>query len=216
MDNKENKEKNKKLRISEIVFIIILLIILILFLIMAWRYYILINIQENNSLYLNKTNYYYYSENNNMTIECWRKSGITKLNLKQKNRNGDITFWKNSKTGEGYVFYNTTKKYSKDQNGMLNARPSSMTTSTDNFTKFLLAINPTIYIRTKEYEGKKCYSIKIDNQEELIEKDTGLLLNVKTEEDERILKYSFDNVTDEDVKMPDVSEYILQEKNVLQ
>ena len=91
-----------------------------------------------------------------------------------------------------------------------------MTTSTDNFTKFLLAINPTIYIRTKEYEGKKCYSIKIDNQEELIEKDTGLLLNVKTEEDERILKYSFDNVTDEDVKMPDVSEYILQEKNVLQ
>ena len=99
---------------------------------------------------------------------------------------------------------------------MLNARPSSMITTTDNFSKFLLAINPTIHISTKNYEGKECYRIKIDNQEELIEKDTGLLLKVTTEDDERILKYSFDNVTDEDVKMPDISEYELKEENILQ
>ena len=93
---------------------------------------------------------------------------------------------------------------------MFSSRPTSLTTSYDNFNKFLLALNPTVFIWTKEYDGKDCYDVKVGEQEEIIEKETGLLLSTKFEDNERKLSYSFDTVTDEDVKMPDISQYTLQ------
>lgn len=210
------KNKEKKIRMSEVVLIIILLLILAIFLLVAWRYYTLINIQKNNNLYLSGTNYYYYSENKNIIMEFWKKDNINKLNIKQLNSESDITFWKDVKTGEEYTFYNNTKEFSKNQGGIQATKPSSMIIVSDNFDKFLLAINPTIYIATKEYNDTKCYYVKVNNQEELIEKETGLLLKTKNEEDERDLKYSFNTVTDEDVEKPDISQYTLQEEKVLQ
>lgn len=179
----------------------------------AFRYYILINIGKENNANLNKTNYYYSSESNSTIMQCWKKDGIIKFNMKQKNREGDITFWSDNNTGEGYVFYNIEKIYSENKGGILYARPSSLTTSYDNLNKFMLAINPTVYIGSLDYNNKKCYYIKIGEQKELIEKETGLLLNTKSDTDERKLTYSFDSVTDEDVQKPDISQYTLQENN---
>ncbi len=88
-----------------------------------------------------------------------------------------------------------------------------MTTSYDNLSKFMLAINPTVYIGSLDYDNKECYYIKIGEQKELIEKETGLLLNTKSDSDERKLTYSFESVTDEDVEKPDISQYTLQENN---
>ncbi len=201
--------ERKRIKVSEIFFIIFLLLVLGLFLLIAWRYNVLCDISKQNNLTLNKTNYYYYSKNNETIMEYWKKENIAKLNMKQVNTNRDVTFWRDGNTGEEYTFYNMTMEYTED-GGMFSSRPTSLTTSYDNFNKFLLALNPTVFIWTKEYDGKDCYDVKVGEQEEIIEKETGLLLSTKFEDNERKLSYSFDTVTDEDVKMPDISQYTLQ------
>ena len=201
--------ERKRIKVSEIFFIIFLLLVLGLLLLIAWRYNVLCDISKQNNLTLNKTNYYYYSKNNETIMEYWKKENIAKLNMKQVNTNRDVTFWRDGNTGEEYTFYNMTMEYTED-GGMFSSRPTSLTTSYDNFNKFLLALNPTVFIWTKEYDGKDCYDVKVGEQEEIIEKETGLLLSTKFEDNERKLSYSFDTVTDEDVKMPDISQYTLQ------
>ena len=120
--------KTHKMRLWEKILNIILLIVLVIFLVVACRYYALLDVAEENNINLTKTNYYYCSESNDIIIECWRKDGIVKINMKQINRDGDITFWKDTNTGEEYVFYNTVKEYSKNNGGILGSRPSSITT----------------------------------------------------------------------------------------
>ena len=205
--------KTHKMRLWEKILNIILLIVLAIFLVVAWRYYALINIAEENSINLTKTNYYYCSESDDIIIECWRKDDIVKINMRQINRGRDITFWKDINTGEEYIFYNAINEYSKNNGGILGSRPSSITTSYDNFSKFMIALNPTVYIGTENYDDKECYYIKIGEQEEYVEKETGLLLNTKYGDNERKLTYSFDTVTDEDIQKPDINEYTLQENN---
>ncbi len=205
--------KTHKMRLWEKILNIILLIVLAIFLVVAWRYYALINIAEENSINLTKTNYYYCSESDDIIIECWRKDDIVKINMRQINRDRDITFWKDINTGEEYIFYNAINEYSKNNGGILGSRPSSITTSYDNFSKFMIALNPTVYIGTENYDDKECYYIKIGEQEEYVEKETGLLLNTKYGDNERKLTYSFDTVTDEDIQKPDINEYTLQENN---
>ena len=51
---------------------------------------------------------------------------------------------------------------------------------------------------------------KIGEQEEFIEKETGLILYSSNGENRKIT-YSFDSVTNEDIKMPDINEYKLIE-----
>ena len=201
--------ERKRIKVSEIFFIIFLLLVLGLFLLIAWRYNVLCDLSKQNNLNLNKTNYYYYSKNNETIMEYWKKDNVAKLNMKQINTNRDVTFWRNGNTGEEYTFYNMTNEYTED-GGMFSARPTSITTSYDNFNKFLLALNPTVFIWTKDYDGKECYDVKVGDQEEIIEKGTGLLLSTSSEGNERKISYSFDTVTDEDVQMPDISQYTLQ------
>lgn len=201
--------ERKRIKVSEIFFIIFLLLVLGLFLLIAWRYNVLCDLSKQNNLNLNKTNYYYYSKNNETIMEYWKKDNVAKLNMKQINSDRDVTFWRNGNTGEEYTFYNMTNEYTED-GGMFSARPTSITTSYDNFNKFLLALNPTVFIWTKDYDGKECYDVKVGDQEEIIEKGTGLLLSTSSEGNERKISYSFDTVTDEDVQMPDISQYTLQ------
>jgi len=46
---------------------------------------------------------FYYSETEETIMEYWRKDGIMKLNVRQINGVGDITFWEDTKTGEKQI-----------------------------------------------------------------------------------------------------------------
>ena len=144
--------ERKRIKVSEIFFIIFLLLVLGLFLLIAWRYNVLCDISKQNNLTLNKTNYYYYSKNNETIMEYWKKENIAKLNMKQVNTNRDVTFWRDGNTGEEYTFYNMTMEYTED-GGMFSSRPTSLTTSYDN------SGNATLYISINDVR----YQIKQDD-----------------------------------------------------
>ncbi len=67
-----------------------------------------------------------------------------------------------------------------------------------------------MYIGSKNYDGKNCYYFKLNNQEEIIEKDTGLIIHINDDTTYRDVTYAFDTVTDLDIEKPDISQYTLQ------
>ena len=73
----------------------------------------------------------------------------------------------------------------------------------------ILALNPMVKIRTKEYDNKSCWYLKNGQEEVYIDKETGIVLYNKSEQSGREikLKYSINTVTDEDVAKPDLSDY---------
>ncbi len=201
---KEEKKESKK--IGKIVGIVLLILFVTLAILVGMRVSILTNIQKE---YLNNKksdNYYYHSISDGTVIECWRKEGTIRMNLKQVGGEGKLTLWKDTDKGESITLYENAKQYSEGEEiAMLDSFPTHFTAQEN--TAWLIAINPKVSIKTEQYEGKKCYKIKIGKQEEWIEKQTGLVLASKTEENVRQVNYSFGTVAEENVQKPELVQY---------
>ena len=201
-----------KHKLLHIIITIIFILLIILVVLAISRFFILSKIQENNEFYESQNNCHYYLESNNAIMEYWRKGSIMKLNIKYLDNNSDMTFWENSDTNEDLIFYNSNEKtYSNSNGGMIERLPIGITFTENIGTRILMAINPTLYIGSKEYNGINCYYIKQFDYEEFIDKETGLILYSNYDNDIRKIYYTFDEVTDEDVKKPNIQEYTYKE-----
>ena len=199
--------EKRKMKLWKKVLIAILIIFIILVILAIWRYNILTDIYEKNNEKFSTSNYYYYSKTDDTIMESWKKDQITKVNLKQVNGEGDVTIWENESTREEYVFYNKQKIYTESQGAVLGITPAGFSLEPDANNRILIAINPIVYIGTKEYDNKECYYVKIDEQEEYIEKETGLIIHSTSEIGERNITYRFNDITDEEIEMPDINQY---------
>lgn len=201
-----------KHKLLHIIITIIFILLIILGVLAISRFFILSKIQENNEFYESQNNCHYYLESNNAIMEYWRKNSIMKLNIKYLDNNSDMIFWKNLDTNEDLIFYNSNEKtYSNSNGGMIERLPIGITFTENIGTRILMAINPTLYIGSKEYNGINCYYIKQFDYEEFIDKETGLILYSNYDNDIRKIYYTFDEVTDEDVKKPNIQEYTYKE-----
>lgn len=201
-----------KHKLLHIIITIIFILLIILVVLAISRFFILSKIQENNEFYESQNNCHYYLEGNNAITEYWRKDSIMKLNIKYLDNNSDMIFWKNLDTNEDLIFYNSNEKiYSNSNGGMIERLPIGITFTENIGTRILMAINPTLYIGSKEYNGINCYYIKQFDYEEFIDKETGLILYSNYDNDIRKIYYTFDEVTDEDVKKPNIQEYTYKE-----
>ena len=145
-----------------------------------------------------KNNYYFYSETTDTIMTYWKKDNIHKVNMKNIKGEGNLTFWKNGMMVEnlpstGYYVYSENKVS----------------------TNLMFAINPLCTISSGKYEDKDCYILgylEEGSSKEWIEKETGLPLYIEfANGTSRKIQYSFDTVTDDDIKMPNIEEYTLME-----
>ena len=204
----ENKKHKTGITLKRFIFLVFaIMIVLILIIGIRWR--ILYNMQEKYNKTALDDNWYYYSETEDTIMNVYRKGTIWKTNTRQKNGEGNLTFWKDTSTGESYVFFeNPVKKYKEDNEMFTSILLTSSLSTNDNSTRILMAATPIMWIGTGEYDGKDCYTIKAEGQEEYIDKETGLLLAIFQDNKQiRSIEYKFGEVTDEDVAKPDLSQY---------
>ena len=233
---KFNKEV-KHLKFWKKVLIVIALVIGIIAGIILYRYSVLIKLHKLNGEIGNEiTNIHCIeeiSERGSTTInEVWKKDDL--ISAKHKSSEGEETrVWENK--DEWYMIFDKEMKYTKllQHISIIDFPPISRLTMEDfgvtaNFEiknmKLKDAINPTISIKSIEYEGKNCYQIKQKltgnsfDAEVIYEKETGLPLYIceegsKTKDEttyskmEKKYKYEVNTVTDEDVKKPDLNQY---------
>ena len=203
------KKYNKKMKLWKKIVFVILGMVVIYLLSVLYRYTILTQIEERNEISNSRANYYYKSISNDTIMECYKKDGITKINLKQIQGDGDITFWKDGNTGEEYCFWNPQRTYSENAGGIMIAAPSSMTSGPDFISRLMVSLNPLVFIGTQKYNDISCYNIRFDGLYEIIEKESGLVLYSSDESYMRMIEYSFDTVTDEDIAKPNLMDYRL-------
>ena len=193
---------------KKILLIIIAIIVLLYIISVIYKLSILNKIIKTNANTLaNEDNLYYFLQGNNHNEEYWRNGNIIKAEItKNKNDSPEIILWKDYSINNGYTFIPSSKTYSTSTVGL--AMHNSQLASYS--TKFTVAILPICTITSKEYKKQKCYSLKMLSITEYINKETGLLVYSKSDDDEFNIKYSFDTVTDKDVQSPNIEEYTLQ------
>ena len=197
--------EKKKMKIWKKILIVIAVIILIYLLITLYKFSVLTKIYEKGKASNEIPNRYYYSETEDQIIKCWQKDGIKKMSAKRKEKIGDIEMWENSNTGEKYVFWNEPEKMYQE-GGQVVIGIASMFSEGESKYRIMMAINPALVIYPKKYDDKQCYGIKMSTISEVVDKETGLVLYVNNGS-ERTYSYTFNEVTDEDVQMPNLSEY---------
>ena len=221
---KFSKEK-KKMRLSIKILIVIVIILLIYILSVIFKLVTLTNINNNYLRSKKANNFYYYSETDNTIINYWKKDNLRRMSIKSLNGNDEMVIWSNEETNEGVTLFESTKRYnnSNDNEIFLNVFPMSNILPLDydnaNF-RFIVSLNPFMFITIGDYEGVKCYNISnsvfFTTGNEKIDRERGVLLYSESKMGIRKMKYSFDTVKDEDVEKPNVNEYTLVEKNNLQ
>ena len=196
-----------KKRIALVVVIIVVLLLVVLFL---WRLITLNNIKKLNEESIKISNIHYVREGNDSIVEVWKKDNIVKQNMNNISGSVNLTLWKNFKNDEEYTLYNNEKKYSSIGTEIIsNELQANHIYLLDYNNTIILALNPMVKIRTKEYDNKSCWYLKNGQEEVYIDKETGIVLYNKSEQSGREikLKYSINTVTDEDVAKPDLSDY---------
>ena len=166
----ENKKHPTGITLKRFIFLVFAIVLLII-LIIGIRWRILYNMQETYNKTALDDNWYYYSETEYTIMNVYRKGTIWKTNTRQKNGEGNLTFWKDTSTGESYVFFeNPVKKYKEDNEIFTSILLTSSLSTNDNSTRILMAATPIMWIGTGEYDGKDCYTIKAEGHKEYIDK----------------------------------------------
>ncbi len=204
----ENKKHRTGITLKRFIFLVFA-IVLVIILIIGIRWRMLYNMQERYNETTLEDNWHYYSDSEDTIMNVYRKGTVWKMNTRQKNGEGNLTFWIDTSTGEAYVFFeNPIKKYKVDEGAFIPDLQSSSLDTKDNSIRILMSATPMIWIGTGKYDGKDCYTIKAEGHEEYIDKETGLLLAVFQDNKQiRSVEYEFGEVTNEDVAKPDLSQY---------
>lgn len=154
---------------------------------------------------MQKENYHMIFEdavNSSVAIhEYWKKDNISKIEFKDTNDDMVYTFWSDTIKKENYTFSDLKDKkmYKITEVPELTIGfPVELDTT---YEKLKYALNPFKTIKTKKNNETKCYifeyKYKIENNGNK-EADVKKLINV-----------SFDTVSNEDVALPDISDYEL-------
>lgn len=224
--------KIKRLKLWKQIAIIIITILMILFGIVLYRYSILTKIYKLHSKRNEITNIYYQAEDSDKVTEFWKNGNIIKQKEEFKNERTGGTFWRDTSIDEGFLILEDLKVYVKTPKGEpRESLPWGFVCEWNTFVKRLeIAINPAVNITCKKYNDKDCYYLRfngsnfLDNTEEIYEIDTGLLLfesgHVQYNSADNLEKfvnhevkyeYKINEVLDEDVEKPNLSEYELRE-----
>lgn len=204
---------------------IILVVIIIAFLIHTIRNYVIItNLQNSISKYAESRNFYIKSianENNGtiVTMEYYKKDDKEVVFL-ERNLNGEITKISMYNNGERTNTYTETedKKIAQlDSENIMSINIYNNLETDNKLQTFLGSIFTRI--KSEKFNGKDCYviseflssmSLTNNNQENFIEKDTGLLVKINLNGMNTEKEYEFNNVDDSIFIEPDISEYTLK------
>lgn len=196
---------NKKIKFVLIIFIIIVVMLLgIIF----FRYNILKDILTRYNKSISDINYYYSYENEDYTNSVWRKGDLILQESYLKSDNSKVIIWRDRTTNEGYKLFEKSKVYSTDASGINEAPVNSIILENNKLIE--LALNFNCKITSKKYDNTMCWHIKLNNSEAYIDKETGISLYIKNENEEGKNQYEANSVNDIDVQKPDISEYTKQ------
>lgn len=213
-------------KILKVVLLIIVLLIVILIVHTIRNYVIVTDLQDKILQYQESTNYHIKSVANadnggTITTMDYYKKDNKQVVFMERNFNGEIlklSMYDNGERVDTFIETQDEKVAQLDRGDLMSVNIYNYL-ETDNTWQTILGCI-TARIKSTNYNGKECYSIKgfmsplflsTEGAETYIDKETGLF--VKTTEAEIVneREYEFNNVDDSVFAEPDLSKYTLKE-----
>ena len=196
---------------------ILLIIALVFILIVTRRFIIITDLSNKAKIAESKANYYIKSECYlNKVFQTYEKYNKDKISL----TTNKIYYIDNPNNIEEYINYASDKenlKLAKNiQEQNLETINKDIGLDITNYTSVFHTIPEKLYfalttsIQNVILSNNQCYLLKIDNAEEFIDADTGLIVKIIDNDKNRVTDfyYEFDTVTDEDVELPDTTGFV--------
>lgn len=227
---KKYKRKLFTTVIKTIIFIIFIAIFVYAIFVIP-RFFTIRNLNEKFEEISKSKNYSYIEEtipNASNYSKIYRKDNIYKKVYVSKDTNAVISFqWVNVTTKEAYVIDEVNKTYTKFNNNFafetITLLPSTYLTNSKLFeggimTQLKYAMNLSNGIKDRYYNYEimdDCYVFDMGYGGNVyIEKETGLIKaetgDISALEGTKYSDYKFEQVTDEDIQMPDLTNYTLK------
>lgn len=218
--------EKKEFKLWKKILIIVFLVIVILFLVLTIRKMAIIySLEEKLSEYQQLDNIYSKSYNNSpdgtMIFEKYYKDNVEKDILTSSEDNKKITQYIYNDERKVFTGYNNQKTVEIEKNNNSIESPILINyTNADNFLK-LLYNGLTTTISTGNLNGYECYILSSsinsnfkyeENSKDIriyIDKATGLTVKYEDVINNQTItyEYSFNEVSDEDMKEPDITQY---------
>lgn len=224
--------ENKFIIIKRLIIALVIVLVILLLLVLSRVYYLVVinHVFEAIQKFKDEENREYcvemkVNENTILKEQILLKQEIMKY-INRKNSLDINCVWKNFKSKEKYsfgvkqktVYINDLIMESKD---ILFNLPSLMGYTAENGKFDISKIFEVLYILPIKYQDKLCYKIITKNEVIIVEKDTYLpiyssIKRMKSNEEsksviERRYEFKVGEVTDEDVELPNLSEYTFVE-----
>lgn len=208
--------KNKKV----LKIILIVLGILIIGFVANWirKIYIIEQYNKNIAKYDSVTNFYRKIIDGEENIEIWRKSNLALYKISEP-KDEKMIYW-----GEDafYMISNTVDENNNvkkvaakfhTHNAIIPGIAVSAIQTNSLIDSIIVALRTSI--TTENVDGKECYKIQIDKgwEEYISKEDFFIVKNINGGVNTVISQYEINTVTDDDVKMPDLEGYVIEEVN---
>lgn len=222
----ENKDKKIGKKILKVILWVMIIFIIMFIINVARNFSILGKVLEKEKAYVSSNNLYYEITNNSDRnySKFYKKDGVEMYDMIiNKNR---IISWRNTNTNEGLrVFPNSKIAIKAESNEMLGFSTPLLVYTLDEIDAYKYYISVSSIIYSEKVDNKECYVIMRDfNNKTWIDKETGVVVkrqsgtvqNANNEKSPLITYYKnwkINELTDEDVAKPDISDYEIKEDN---
>lgn len=211
--------EKKKMKLWKKILLIVLALLVIFAIFTLRKYIIITNLINASKDYVVKTNYvsdvYCLTSDNVSLTKSYNKDG----NYLNTHR----TYSNNISDIRSLTVYNKDNEMigiiqsGEDKIALLNGNMVEVTTSVNTISEFddiklKIPLAFTSKITTEECNNKECYLIELSKDYKIwVEKETGIIVREMDLGYITNRNYTFDVVTDEDIKKPDISECKIQE-----
>lgn len=211
--------EKKKMKLWKKILLIVLALLVIFAIFTLRKYIIITNLINASKDYVVKTNYvsdvYCLTSDNVSLTKSYNKDG----NYLNTHR----TYSNNISDIRSLTVYNKDNEMigiiqsGEDKIALLNGNMVGVTTSVNTISEFddiklKIPLAFTSKITTEECNNKECYLIELSKDYKMwVEKETGIIVREMDLGYITNRNYTFDVVTDEDIKKPDISECKIQE-----
>ena len=211
---------------KKVIIRVILVIIGLLIVSKIYHFIIIHKVHQALENFINEENRYYSvssinSNKNSTDIKIWKKDNIVKQNWKKDNT--DLyCYWKDFKDNQEYLIDLQNKVFeeenlSKVQKDSLTNLPKLIFNLYKNNQIHIKQLFKIKYIRLIQYNNQKCYKIQTASETIIIDKATYLPVYSSTKTinsnynkkdlTENTYQFNINEVTDEDVSLPNLEEY---------
>lgn len=187
----------------KIILVILLVLILLYGIYVVYEYCMFDKLYKLASNLPELDNVYFEQDTSRQKITYYKLNDIAKMQIESKNGEGTIVAWNDYGDDEYCNLFTKDQTYNTVHCVEYSVPYYDLTKNNWSVKdKLIMAMKPTENVTSAKYNGYDCYKYTSNGQVTYIEKENGIIVYEKLENEETITKFTVNTVMENDVEKP--------------